>query len=191
MQIASELESDKRNEEGHDSSTTTLMERYRKQRVELAWVAPNPEEVAFRAATTFVEAARRAVFARDRFNVALSGGETPRATYELLATHAFNQQMDSGKIHLYWVDERCVPPDDPRASYQLAFESWSEYVFIPAENIHRMRGELDPETAAREYENDLPDRFDLIWLGLGETDIRLRSFPGNPLYTKTQGGCLP
>lgn len=105
--------------------------------------------------------------------------------YQLLATREFTQQLDWGKIHLFWSDERCVAPEDPRSNYRAAAETLLPHISIPMQNIHRMRGDTDPETAAREYEALLPDRLDLIWLGLGENGHIASLFPNQPALLET------
>ncbi len=93
-------------------------------------------------------AAQAAAAARGRFAAALSGGETPRALYRHLARQQFAQKVPWRRVHLYWGDERCVPPDDPASNYAMAREAFIKHVPIAADNVHRMRGEDDPEAAA-------------------------------------------
>src|ERR687884_2239784 len=102
----------------------------------------NPEEVARAAADRFVEIARAAIDARGRFSVALSGGSTPKRAYELLASEEYRDRLDWSKVHIFFGDERCVPPDDERSNYRMAEETLLSRVPIPREQVHRMRGEL-------------------------------------------------
>jgi 6-phosphogluconolactonase len=92
------------------------------------------------------------------------------------------------QVHLFWGDERCVPPDDPGSNYRLAEEALIAHVPIPPENVNRVRGELKAGVAAQAYENQLQDffcgprpRFDLVLLGLGEDGHTASLFPGSPL----------
>jgi len=139
------------------------------------------------ASAEFVSAAGSAIADRGAFRVALSGGNTPRAVYALLAQE-YNAQLAWEKIHIFFGDERHVPPDHPDSNYRLANETLLSKAPVPQDNIHRVRAELDPESAARDYEeqirkefglkeNELP-RFDLILLGLGDDGHTASLFPG-------------
>ena len=140
--------------------------------------------LATAAAENFVVLAREAIAARGRFLVALAGGSTPRAAYELLATEPFAASVDWTRVHLFWGDERCVPPDHPDSNYRMARAALLDKVQIPAANVHRMRCELAPQQAAAAYERELEKalgedgRFDLILLGLGADGHTASLFPG-------------
>lgn len=138
-------------------------------------------------AQRFVSAAREAAAANGRFTVALSGGGTPRALYALLTQEPFAGQVDWATTHLFWSDERCVPPDDPESNYHMAREALLSHVPIPEGNVHRMRGEAaSPPQAAQQYGDELRavfgkqglPRFDLLLLGLGEDGHTASLFPG-------------
>jgi 6-phosphogluconolactonase len=95
--------------------------------------------------------------------------------------------VDWARVHVFWGDERCVPPDHAESNYRMAREALLDQVsIIPAQNVHRMRGEIDPEEAADGYETDLracfgvsaPPRFDLILLGMGDDGHTASLFPG-------------
>lgn len=142
-----------------------------------------------RAAELFIQTAAQSFLARGYFSVALSGGSTPRALYQLLADTPLAWQ----NIHLFWGDERCVPPDHVDSNYRMTAESLLTRVHIPPENIHRIQGELPPEEAALRYEDDLrkffrdAPRFDLILLGLGEDGHTASLFPDSPaLHERTR-----
>src|SRR5262245_9011973 len=113
-----------------------------------------PDEAALVRAEAgrIVTLARDAVEARGRCLIALSGGSTPRPLYQLLATQPYAGELDWGRIHLFWGDERCVPPDHPDSNYRMAREALIDHVPIPPENVHRIRGEDDPSAAAEDYE---------------------------------------
>lgn len=150
------------------------------------------EDLARAAAEEFTRRAEAAVRDHARFSVALSGGSTPRRLYRLLADPAqpFRDRIDWSATHVFWGDERHVPPDHPDSNYRMAREALLDLVPVPAENIHRMRGEeADAAHAASLYEAELraffadssamPPRFDLVLLGLG-TDAHTASlFPGS------------
>jgi 6-phosphogluconolactonase len=153
-------------------------------------VYPDGASLAQAAAEHFVTWASEAVAARGLFTVALAGGSTPRSTYALLAS-ADNKhpresapRVDWPRVHVFWGDERCVPPDHPDSNYRMAREALLEKVPIPAENVHRIRGELPPDQAAAAYRAELEPflgaggRFDLILLGMGADGHTASLFPG-------------
>jgi 6-phosphogluconolactonase len=144
------------------------------------------------AADAIVELADLAIARSGRFNVALAGGDTPAALYRHLSAVA-RPRLDWSRIHAFWGDERCVPPDDPISNYRMARESLLDHVALPGSHVHRMHGEDDPADAARDYEQCLraqfgtPEgppshvpgrRFDLILLGLGADGHTASLFPG-------------
>ncbi len=136
------------------------------------------------AADHFVELARQAIDSRGRFLGALSGAKTPLATFELLASEEYSGRIDWARIHAFWADERCVPPDDPASNYGQANAALLGRVPIPEGNVHRIRGELQPQEAAARYEEELrqtlgPDgRLDLALMGLGTDGHTASLFPG-------------
>lgn len=148
-------------------------------------VFETPEEVAAGVADAFVADAQHAVQERGAFFVALAGGSTPKAAYALLAQPPRAQAVDWRHVHVYFGDERCVAPDSAESNYNMAREALLSRVPLPEENEHRMRGEDDPEQAARAYASQLVEAmgdrpiFDLIMLGMG-TDAHTASlFPGS------------
>lgn len=154
-------------------------------------VSADPAALATEAARRFVAATHEAVAARGRFLVALSGGSTPKALLGLLAGEQHRQAIDWARVHIFWGDERCVPPDDEQSNYRMAREALLARVPIPAGQIHRMPAENpDHEAAAAAYEatlrqafglaaGELP-RFDLLHLGLGMEGHTASLFPGSP-----------
>ena len=129
----------------------------------------NKEETVDFAAGHWVHSAKQAIQKRGRFAVALSGGSTPKAIFQLLVEKA---QLDWSKIWLFWSDERAIPPDHPDSNYRMAMESFSK-VPIPPSQIHRMVAENDIEKNAIDYEKRIylilgKDLFDLVMLGVGE-----------------------
>lgn len=149
------------------------------------------------AAEKFVQLGAEGIEKNGRFTVALSGGSTPRPLYTLLAAGKFSGAIDWSCVHLFWGDERCVPPDDPGSNYRMVRESLLDGIPIPAENVHRIHGEKDPELAAAGYERELraffgsagmdgPPRagFDLVLLGMGEDGHTASLFPGLPAVTE-------
>ncbi|MEW6530051.1 MAG: 6-phosphogluconolactonase [Thermodesulfobacteriota bacterium] len=148
-------------------------------------------DLSRQAATRFSELASEAVQANGRFTVCLSGGSTPQLTYSLLADEPLRSQIPWGAVHIFWGDERCVPLERPDNHFTMTTGLLLSKVSIPAENVHRMRGEAaDPFEAASEYEAFLRDffalrpkefpRFDLIFLGMGSDGHTASLFPGTP-----------
>jgi len=152
-------------------------------------VCPDAPAVARAAARLFVEWAWQFIAREGAFCVALSGGSTPRELYRLLATDEFRTQVDWAKVHLFWGDERAVPPDHPESNYGMARREMLLRVPIPSANVHRMEAERpNLGRAAQDYEailrRFLPldargfPRFDLILLGLGPDGHTASLFPG-------------
>jgi len=114
------------------------------------------------------------LLARGEGEVALSGGSTPRRAYELAA----DLRPDWSGVGLWWSDERCVPPDDEQSNFRLAREALLDRLTHPPAAVHRIRGELDPEAAARRYEEELRGvTLDLVLLGLGPDGHTASLFP--------------
>ena len=141
--------------------------------------------VAF-AAQEIVAQVAHALAAHGRVNLALSGGSTPAPLYRRLAALA----LPWAQTHVYWADERCVPPDDDGSNYKLARETLLDHVPIPPENVHRVRGELSPEAAAQDYVKQLREsaehgrafpRLTAAILGMGSDGHTASLFPGSPV----------
>jgi 6-phosphogluconolactonase len=136
------------------------------------------------AAAQFVAAATEALARQARWAVALSGGTTPQAAYQRLAAPDLARQVDWARVHFFWGDERCVPPDHAESDYGMACQALLDHIPVPPANVHRMHGELDPAQAATDYQAELKrffgparPRFDLVWLGLGEDGHTASLFP--------------
>jgi 6-phosphogluconolactonase len=150
-------------------------------------------ELSLCAAEAAVRTINECVQARDSCSLALAGGNTPRTLYQLLSSQ-FRDQIPWARVHVFWSDERYVPPDDPRSHYRMARETLLDAVPCPTGNVHPMPTEpLDPEVAARSYEKTLKDhfstdwpRFDLIFLGLGEEGHTASIFPRSPAVEETR-----
>lgn len=143
------------------------------------------EALAAGAADLISKIAAEAIAARGIFNIAVSGGSTPLATYRKLAVSPYRDQLDWPRIHVFWSDERCVAPSDPESNYGAVKAALLDAVPLPAANIHRMHGELEPEEAAEQFRRELTEHFrsrgfpvfDLIILGLGEDGHTASLFP--------------
>ncbi len=139
------------------------------------------------------ELLRRAVAGSDSgapFSVALSGGSTPKRLFALLADEPYRAELPWESVHFFWGDERAVPPDHPDSNFGAAREILFSKTTIPAENVHRIQGELeDPARAAAAYEESLRrffqlpaggiPRFDLVFLGMGADGHTASLFPGS------------
>lgn len=148
-------------------------------------------EFVFASAQVVAEAAREAVAARGRFLLALSGGTTPGPLYEELARGEF--RMPWPRTHVFWSDERAVPPQDPRSNFTLAHDLLLRNVPLPEANLHRIKGELGAVAAADAAEADWlamaedgqPPVFDLVLLGMGPDGHTASLFPGSPALAET------
>jgi 6-phosphogluconolactonase len=160
-------------------------------------VAPEPGDVAANAAGMFAAVAAAAVAARGVARVSISGGTTPKAMFALLADRGapYFSQVPWDGLELFWVDERCVPPTDADSNYRMTKEAMLSHVPLPAERIHRMEGELDPEVAASRYESVIRERFklgdvempvfDLVLLGMGDDGHTASLFPHTAALRET------
>ncbi|MGI8586585.1 MAG: 6-phosphogluconolactonase [Chloroflexia bacterium] len=160
-------------------------------------IAHDPADLAHRAADLFVETASEAALEYRTIAVALAGGSTPKALYELLTSDAYRTRINWPLIHFFWGDERYVPADDQDSNYRMAYDALLSKVPVPAANIHRMSTDYpDEDEAARAAEQDLADhfktppaempRFDLILLGLGDDGHTASLFPGKPTLNERQ-----
>ena len=152
-------------------------------------VWPTGAEVAAGAAEMFARVTEAAVRDRGLARVAISGGTTPATMFSLLAdrTKPWFAQVPWDRLHLFWVDERCVPPDDKESNYRMTRETMLAHVPLPESQIHRMEGELEPEVAAARYEAAIRTAFrlegaetpvfDLIFLGMGDDGHTASLFP--------------
>lgn len=151
----------------------------------------SPDALYDYAAQRFIGAANQAIQQRGVFTWALSGGNTPLELYRQLAARHYRSQVPWRKVHLFWGDERCVPPDHPESNYFSAFVSLIEPLSIPSSNIRRIKGELSPDLAVQDYTRLLQEFaskepgappwpvFDLVILGLGEDGHIASIFPGS------------
>jgi 6-phosphogluconolactonase len=158
-------------------------------------VLPDVTIVAREAANRIVELAREQIERNDEFSIVLSGGLTPKALYELLASDEYRDQIRWNKVQVFFGDERCVPPDHPDSNYRMAWVSLLSEVPIPGDNIYRMRGEIDPEQAAIEYGRMLKEKFgdagpDLVLLGIGEDGHTASLFPHTAALKQTDHRCV-
>jgi 6-phosphogluconolactonase len=157
------------------------------------FVKESAEELAAECAGYVLDTLSEALKSRGRATIAVSGGSTPKALFAKMAKADF----DWSRVHVFWVDERCVPPTDNQSNYKLAREALLAPARIPDTNVHRILGELPPEEAAKRYveeikqffqlrEGELPV-FDLIHRGIGADAHTASLFPGEPLIADRKG----
>jgi 6-phosphogluconolactonase len=146
------------------------------------------------AAVFILEQARKAIAERNGFRIALSGGNTPAPVYARIAAEAHDFPWD--RVRFTFGDERCVPPDDPQSNFKMARENLFVPAGVPEKSIMRMRGEIDPQIAAQQYEDQLKAiamesgeriyQHDLILLGLGDDGHTASLFPGTAALEETR-----
>lgn len=153
-----------------------------------------PVTLAQAAAECFLDTAEKAIQERGLFSVSLSGGSSPQMLYRLLATEPYSERADWSRVHFFFGDERCVPPDHPESNFRKARQNLFDHIPVPEENIHRILAERKPEESAEAYEetllkffsslSDEEDRtrasFDLVLLGMGDDGHTASLFPGTP-----------
>jgi len=153
-------------------------------------IVSDPDSLAHRSLQIFVADAQRAIQSNGLFYVAISGGNTPKHFFELLGEASEATSLPWKKIHLFWVDERYVPPDSPWSNYKLAADTFLPRVGIPAENVHRIpTEEVDYNVSVRRYEHTIREvfglgrgqvpQFDLIVLGMGADGHTGSLFPNS------------
>lgn len=154
---------------------------------------PNSNVLANAGAQQFATQAETAIAQRGVFNVALAGGSTPRQLYRRLVQPPYMDGLDWLNIHIFFGDERCVPPGHPDSNYGMARETLLSHIPLPETNIHRISGELPPDQAADAYAADLQSFFcgvlpalDLVLLGLGEDGHTASLFPGTQALTEME-----
>jgi len=150
-------------------------------------VLPTTDDLVRAAAERIVSVVVESVKRNGRSMIALSGGSTPRNVYKLLGSEKFKTRVPWNALHLFWSDERCVPPGHSDSNFRMVKEALLDVVDIPPSNIHRIQGERPPSEAAHAFEkelrqvfglqdNSIPD-FDLMLLGLGEDGHTASLFP--------------
>jgi 6-phosphogluconolactonase len=155
------------------------------------------DELSVQAAKASVGTINNAVRARGRCSVVLSGGNTPRTLYTLLAAD-FHDRIPWADVHVFWADERYVPADDAASNYRMAKEALLDHVPCPAGNIHPMPTHFaSPHAAARAYDATLRAHFhaawpsfDLMYLGIGEEGHTASLFPGSPGIEEADRGVI-
>ena len=158
------------------------------------YIHKNAEETALALATCIAKEAEKS---QRLFAMAISGGQTPEILFSVLAQH-FIKKIRWENVHIFWVDERCVPPDDNQSNYKNAYIHWLSKISIPKENIHRIRGEDNPTDEAIRYGQEIKKVcnsasgypvFDFILLGLGVDGHTASIFPGQEYLLTAKSIC--
>lgn len=158
-------------------------------------VVTNPAQLAKEAAEIVLMIGTQAIEDRGSFALGVSGGSTPKAAYELLASDAYRSRIDWSKVEIYFADERCVLPDHTDSNYRLVHQTLLSKIPIDPKNVHRMKGEADPNFAAIEYGRMLKARFgdgglDLLLLGMGEDGHTASLFPHTEALKEAKHRCM-
>jgi 6-phosphogluconolactonase len=162
------------------------------------YILPDAEAVSLRAGVLFVELSKIAIASKGRFTVALSGGATPLRLFELLSTK-YNKDIQWDKTGIFWVDERCVAPDNKDSNFKASYDALISRIDIPSANVHRIMGEMAPENGAREYEEKLKKyfensgfpAFDLVILGVGQDGHTASLFPESEALSERERIAVP
>jgi 6-phosphogluconolactonase len=151
-------------------------------------IAQNTQELSENLAAWISNYIQEVLQDQPIFTLVLSGGNTPKQLFTLLAKEPYKIMIPWGRIHFFWGDERAVPFEDERNNAKMAYDTLLNTVDIPAENIHVMRTDIPPEQSAAEYEKILREyfkegetTFDLVLLGMGDDGHTLSLFPGTPV----------
>ncbi len=153
-------------------------------------VAASAEDVASKAVDLFLSEAAKSIEERGVFKVAISGGHTPKRFFELLGELPENKSPSWQRVHIFWVDERYVPPESEWSNYKLAADTFLKKISMPVDNVHRIPTEYsDFQESARQYEEAIREvfgtkrgripQFDLIILGIGREGHTGSLFPGS------------
>lgn len=151
-------------------------------------IFPDPYKLAEEFAVEFISMINGSAAKKQLLSVALSGGSTPEILFSLIS-EKYSDSAQWQYVHFFWGDERCVPPENPESNYGMTKRRLLSKIAIPLQNIHRIRGEEDPEREAVRYSEEISlninkrdgkPMFDLVILGLGEDGHTASIFPGHP-----------
>jgi 6-phosphogluconolactonase len=156
-------------------------------------VFPDPGATAEACAQRILRLLNDSLGGRDFATLAVSGGHTPRLMFEKMSALPFEWK----RVHLFWVDERCVPPDDPDSNYKLTRDHLIAHVHIPERHVHRILGEIAPQEAAERYTQEIRGffglasgempSFDVVQCGMGPDGHTASLFPGDPMVDDRAG----
>jgi 6-phosphogluconolactonase len=155
------------------------------------------EETADQLAVSLFEKLQNFNNGDKKFNIALSGGNTPKIFFRLIA-EKYSQKINWKNVNLFWGDERCVPPDDPESNFGMTKQTLLNFITIPQKNIFRIKGEVNPFVEAKRYSQTVADNipvvnglpsFSLMLLGLGEDGHTASIFPDQMSLLKSVKIC--
>jgi 6-phosphogluconolactonase len=157
------------------------------------FTAPDPQAAADACANHILALLKTTLAGQEFATFAVSGGATPRLLFDKLASSKF----DWNRVHVFWVDERCVPPTDNASNYKLVNDHLIRPANIPTQNVHRIQGEIAPPAAAAAYAGDIlyffgtppgeMPQFDIVHRGIGPDAHSASLFPGDPLIDDLEG----
>jgi 6-phosphogluconolactonase len=158
-------------------------------------VLPDLSALVEEAAARIAAEARHAIEQEGKFAIALAGGNTPRPVYERLTREPHRSSIEWPKVHVFFGDERCVPPESDQSNYRMAREAILSKLPIPQESVFRIHGEIDPKQAATGYGQLLKDQFgdgglDLVLLGMGPDGHTASLFPDTEALKETKHRCV-
>jgi 6-phosphogluconolactonase len=145
-------------------------------------------------AAWIVQLINKTLEVKEKFTWALSGGETPKKLYQLLASDQFSIKINWSRIHIFWGDERVVPFSDERGNARMAFDNLLDHVKVPSSQIHKIWTDIQPQDAAKNYEkllhvffDDKQSTFDLALIGMGDDGHTLSLFPNSEILNDDIG----
>lgn len=148
----------------------------------------NKEEMSEALASWMCDVIESTLKEQEFFTLVLSGGSTPQLLYKTLVSDKFKDKINWGRIHVFWGDERVVPYADERNNARMAHELLLNKIDIPANHVHIMRTDIEPNFSTDAYRKMLHDffdntstTFDLVLLGMGDDGHTLSLFPGSPI----------
>ncbi len=158
-------------------------------------VLPETKAMVIEVADRIVDLANQSAAVGEMFSLFLSGGSTPKALYELLSGDAYRKRLDWRAVELFFGDERCVPPDSELSNYRMAKASLIDRVPIPPDNVYRMKGEIEPEEAAKQYGMKLKEKFfdggpSVMLLGMGDDGHTASLFPHTSALKEEHHRCV-
>jgi 6-phosphogluconolactonase len=160
-------------------------------------IFPTPYQLAEKFADELVRMSAEFERAGSFMTIALSGGSTPELLYSVIGDH-FSNAVRWDIVHFFWGDERCVPPDNSDSNFGMTRRLLLEKINIPESNIHRIKGENDPDKEVIRYSREIEEHtrnrdgmpvFNLIILGLGEDGHTASIFPSDTILQRAESIC--
>lgn len=156
-------------------------------------IKTNPAELCAELAEWITLTIENTLQKQGRFTWVVTGGNSPKALYEMLSTTPYRNRIDWSKLHIFWGDERAVPFEDDRNNAKMTYEHLLNKVPVIPSQVHLMRTDIDAQESAIEYEKILrsyfseeDNTFDLVLSGMGDDGHTLSLFPGTPVIHETK-----